>query len=94
MGTQSVGKNLAMLCHLVGLTGFIIPFGHILGPLIVWMIGKSDSPSPLFFIVCVFLMLFIGPIAVVHRQTFLHLPPGSTLSVDIPERIVLSAAYL
>ena len=73
-------KNLGMLCHLIALTGFIIPFGHILGPLIVWMIGKSDSDFvnehgkaslnfqislTLFFIVCVFLILFIGPIAVV-----------------------------
>jgi uncharacterized Tic20 family protein len=73
-------KNLAMLCHLIALTGFIIPFGNILGPLIVWMIGKSDSDFvnehgkaslnfqislTLFFIVSVFLILFIGPIAVV-----------------------------
>ena len=69
-----------MLCHLIALSGFIIPFGNILGPLIVWMIGKSDSDFvnehgksslnfqislTLFFIVCVFLILFIGPIAVV-----------------------------
>jgi uncharacterized Tic20 family protein len=73
-------KNLAMLCHLIALAGFIIPFGNILGPLIVWMIGKSDSDFvnehgksslnfqisfTLFFIVCVVLILFIGPIAVV-----------------------------
>jgi uncharacterized protein len=73
-------KNLGMLCHLIALSGFIIPFGNILGPLIVWMIGKSDSDFvnehgksslnfqislTLFFILSVFLILFIGPIAVV-----------------------------
>ncbi|PYQ40679.1 MAG: hypothetical protein DMF77_17845 [Acidobacteria bacterium] len=46
MGTQSVEKTLAMPRHLIALTGFIIPFGHILGPVIVWMIGKSDSLRP------------------------------------------------
>jgi uncharacterized Tic20 family protein len=37
------GKNLGMLCHLLALTGFIIPFGNIFGPLVVWMMGKSES---------------------------------------------------
>jgi uncharacterized Tic20 family protein len=36
-------RNLAMLCHLTALTGFVIPFGNIFGPLIVWMMGKADS---------------------------------------------------
>lgn len=37
------GRNLGMLCHLLALTGFIIPFGNILGPLVVWMMGKNES---------------------------------------------------
>jgi uncharacterized Tic20 family protein len=36
-------KNMAMLCHLTALLGFIIPFGNIIGPVIVWMMGKSES---------------------------------------------------
>lgn len=34
-----------MLCHLSALAGFIgIPFGNILGPLIIWLIKKNDFP--------------------------------------------------
>lgn len=73
-------RTLAMLCHLIALSGVIVPFGNILGPLIVWMIGKSDSEFvnehgksslnfqisfTLFFIASVVLILFIGPIAIV-----------------------------
>jgi len=34
----------AMLCHLSVLSGYVIPFGHILGPLIIWLIKKNESP--------------------------------------------------
>ena len=34
-----------MLCHLSALAGFIIPFGNILGPLLVWQIKKNEIPS-------------------------------------------------
>jgi len=35
----------AMLCHLASLLGYsVIPFGHILGPLIVWQMKKNESP--------------------------------------------------
>lgn len=32
-----------MLCHLTALSGFIVPFGNVLGPVVIWMMGKSDS---------------------------------------------------
>lgn len=34
----------AMLCHLSAFSGWIIPFGHILGPLIIWLIKRDDHP--------------------------------------------------
>jgi uncharacterized Tic20 family protein len=34
-----------MLCHLSALAGFVVPFGNILGPLIVWQIKKNEFPS-------------------------------------------------
>ena len=34
-----------MLCHLSALAFFIIPFGNIFGPLIVWLIKKNEIPS-------------------------------------------------
>ncbi len=35
-------RNWAMLCHLSAFAGLVIPFGNILGPLIVWAIKKDD----------------------------------------------------
>jgi len=34
-----------MLCRFSALAGFIIPFGNILGPLLVWQIKKNEIPS-------------------------------------------------
>src|SRR5436190_14870128 len=34
-----------VLCHALGFAGFVFPFGNILGPLIVWLMKKSESPS-------------------------------------------------
>jgi uncharacterized Tic20 family protein len=34
------------MCHLSALAGFVIPaLGHILGPLIVWLVKRGDSPE-------------------------------------------------
>lgn len=33
-----------MLCHLLSFSGYLIPFGSVLGPLIVWMIKKDEMP--------------------------------------------------
>ncbi len=37
-------KNMAMLSHLLALSGYVIPFGNILGPLIIFLIKKDQSP--------------------------------------------------
>ena len=73
-------KNMAMLCHLSAFGGFLLPFGNIIGPVIVWMKGKGDSDFvdehgkasvnfqmsvTLFFVISTVLILVIGPIAVV-----------------------------
>jgi len=34
-----------MLCHLSALSGYVIPFGNVLGPLIIWQIKKNEFPS-------------------------------------------------
>lgn len=43
MEVSSSEKNYAMLCHLVAFSGFIIPFGSIIGPLVMWLIKKEES---------------------------------------------------
>jgi uncharacterized Tic20 family protein len=37
-------KKWAMICHLSALSGFLIPFGNLLGPLVVWLIKKDTMP--------------------------------------------------
>ncbi len=34
-----------MLCHLTCLAGLVVPFGNILGPLIIWQIKRNEIPS-------------------------------------------------
>lgn len=36
-------KTMAMFCHLAGLVGYIIPFGNIIGPLVLWQMKKEGS---------------------------------------------------
>lgn len=40
---QKQEKTWAMLCHIGTLAGFIIPFGNIIAPLIIWSMKKTDS---------------------------------------------------
>ena len=37
-------KQWAMFAHLSALVGYIIPFGSIIGPLIIWQIKKNEMP--------------------------------------------------
>lgn len=37
-------RTWGMLAHLSALAGYIIPFGHIIGPLVIWLIKKDESP--------------------------------------------------
>ena len=42
---ESQARTWNMLCHLSALAGFVIPFGNMLGPLLVWQIKKNEIPS-------------------------------------------------
>ena len=38
-------RTMAMLCHLSAFVGLIgVPFGNILGPLLVWLLKRDESP--------------------------------------------------
>ena len=42
--TQQRDRPWVILCHLTALTLFIgIPFGNVIGPLVVWLLKKGDS---------------------------------------------------
>jgi len=41
---QGSGNTIAMWCHLSALAMFIIPFGNIIGPLVVWLTNRDKYP--------------------------------------------------
>lgn len=45
-GTEKDARMWGMLCHLAALSGLVgVPFGNIVGPLVIWMIQKDKYPS-------------------------------------------------
>lgn len=40
---KSEEKMWATFCHLSGLAGYLIPFGHLIAPLIIWLMKRQDS---------------------------------------------------
>ncbi len=36
-------KTWGMACHLAALAGLVIPFGNVVGPLVVWLMKKNES---------------------------------------------------
>ena len=43
-GVSSGDRNMAMLCHLISFVGIVFPFGNIVGPLVVWLTQRENSP--------------------------------------------------
>jgi uncharacterized Tic20 family protein len=41
--TDSDAKTWGMICHLASFAGYLIPFGNIIGPFIVWQLKKDTS---------------------------------------------------
>jgi len=41
---SSDDRTMAMLCHLSAFAGVVIPFGNIIGPLVIWLLKKDSSP--------------------------------------------------
>lgn len=37
-------RTFGMLAHLLALAGYAVPFGHIVGPLVIWLIKKDEMP--------------------------------------------------
>ena len=36
-------RTWAMFAHLAAIVGLVVPFGHIIGPLIVWLLKRDQS---------------------------------------------------
>lgn len=42
--SEQQNRTWGMIAHLSALVGLIIPFGNIIGPLVVWLIKKDEMP--------------------------------------------------
>ena len=67
-------KSQAMLCHLLAFAGFFVPFGNIIGPLIVWKANKANSDfvdahgkASLNFQISLTLFAILGALGADHR---------------------------
>lgn len=74
-------RQWGMIAHLSALAGFIIPFGNIAGPLIVWMIKKDAMPfvddqgkESLNFQITVTIAAIVAAVLIVFLIGFLLLP--------------------
>ena len=44
MGTGDSGdRSWAAACHLAALAGWVLPLGHLLGPLVVWLLKRHED---------------------------------------------------
>jgi uncharacterized Tic20 family protein len=43
--TSNDERTYSMLCHLSALSGLIIPFGNVIGPLVLWLLKKDEYPE-------------------------------------------------
>jgi len=43
--SPAADNSLAVVMHLLGLAGFVFPLGNILGPLILWLVKRPESPE-------------------------------------------------
>ena len=43
-GLSKDSLNMGMLCHLLAFCGIVVPFGTILGPLVMWLVKKDADP--------------------------------------------------
>jgi uncharacterized Tic20 family protein len=92
MNDDQLARNWAMGCHLAALAFYIgIPFGNILGPLIIWLIKKNEyqlvdeqGKEALNFQISVIIYSIVGAIAaVVFAITLIMIPIAVILGIAI-----------
>lgn len=42
-GEDKTVRDLAMVTHLLGFAGMVLPFGNIIGPLVIWLMKREES---------------------------------------------------
>ena len=74
-------RTWAMVCHLAMLVGYLIPFGNIIGPLVVWQVKKDESPfidehgrEAVNFQICYTIYIFVAALSFLVLIGFILLP--------------------
>lgn len=74
-------RDLLLIMYLLPFCGYLIPFGNVIGPMILWMMKKEESPmldeagrEVLNFQITIFLMYFIAGILCFVLIGYLLLP--------------------
>ncbi len=74
-------KQWALFAHLSALAGVIVPFGNILGPLVIWLIKKDTLPfvndqgkEALNFNITILIAIIISAFLIIIVIGFLLLP--------------------
>jgi uncharacterized protein len=80
--------TMGMLAHLSALAGFVIPFGNIIGPLVIWLIKKDSSPfvddqgkESLNFQITIMILFIVSVILMLAFIGFLLVPLVGLLSL-------------
>jgi uncharacterized Tic20 family protein len=80
-GPSAEERQWGMIAHLSALVGFVIPFGTVIGPLVVWQMKKADMPfvddqgkEALNFQITVAIALFVSFLLAFILIGFLLLP--------------------
>jgi hypothetical protein len=37
-------RQWALICHLSGLSGYVVPFGNLIAPIVIWSMKKEEMP--------------------------------------------------
>ena len=43
--SQARSSNLPLFCHVLAFAGYVIPLGHIVGPLVLWLVKRQSDPA-------------------------------------------------
>ena len=89
---NQLARNWAMGCHLAALAAYVgIPFGNILGPLIIWLLKKNEfalvdeqGKEALNFQISIMIYSIVGVVAaVVFAITLFLIPVAIIIGITI-----------
>ena len=82
-------RTWGMVAHLAALAGFVVPFGNIVGPLVVWLIKKDESPFVAYHAKqAMWFQIFVAIVGVVFALV------GLVICVTIPLAILVGLGAL